>query len=89
MFSHLPHPIKIPILHGPAIPCQCSRNIASVRFSFAKILSGLNAFEINNLQEQETESRYPGDPMLHGAVKLLTGVFADHTADGWGVCLSS
>jgi hypothetical protein len=27
----------------------------------AKILSGLNAFEISNLQEQETESRYPGD----------------------------
>ena len=49
--------------------------------SFAKILSGLNAFEISNLQEQETESRYPGDPdvtMLHRAVKLLNGVFADH-----------
>jgi hypothetical protein len=29
--------------------------------SFAKILSGLNVFEISNLQEQETESRYPGD----------------------------
>jgi hypothetical protein len=38
--------------------------------SFAKILSGLNVFEISNLQEQETESRYPGDrdvTMLHGA----------------------
>src|ERR1700730_7122963 len=49
--------------------------------SFAKILSGLNAFEISNLQEQETESRYPGDrdiTMLHGAEKLLNGVFANH-----------
>ena len=48
---------------------------------FAKILSGLNAFDISNLQEQETESGYPGDrdvTMLHGAEKLLYGVFADH-----------
>src|SRR3984893_2306759 len=50
--------------------------------SFANILSGLTAFEISDLQEQETESRYPGDPdvtMLHRAVKLLNGVFADHS----------
>jgi hypothetical protein len=34
----------------------------------------MNAFEISTLQEQETESRYPGDrdvTMLHGAEKLL------------------
>src|ERR1700737_2367860 len=48
-----------------------------------KLLSSLNAFEISNLQEQETESRYPGDQdvtMLHAAEKLLNGVFADHTS---------
>ena len=32
-------------------------------WSFAKILSGVNAFEISNLQEQETESRYPAIQM--------------------------
>ena len=45
------------------------------------MLFGLNAFEISNVQEQETESRYPGDrdvTMLHGAARLLNGVFADH-----------
>ena len=46
----------------------------------AKILSGLNAFEISNLPEQETESRYPGDQdvtMLHGAGSFC-GSPADH-----------
>jgi hypothetical protein len=70
-------PIRALRIHG----C-CSLASNSFPHSFPKILSGLNAFEISNLQEQETESRYPGDPdvtMLHGAVKLLNGVFADHT----------
>jgi|ERR1700730_2857622 len=66
-------------LHG----C-CSLASNSFPHSFPKILSGLNAFEISNLQEQETESHYPGDPdvtMLHGAEKLLlNGVFADHNS---------
>jgi hypothetical protein len=38
-----------------------SRGVVEPALSFAKILSGVNAFEISNLQEQETESRYPGD----------------------------
>ena len=39
-----------------------SATLRTTELSFTKILSGVNAFEINNLQEQETESRYPGDP---------------------------
>ena len=63
-------------------PCRLNLSMHSQRLSFAKILSGLNVFEISNLQEQETESRYPGDrdvTMLHGAEKLLNRVFADHS----------
>jgi hypothetical protein len=55
--------------------------------SFVKILSGVNAFEISNLQEQETVLRYPGDPdvtMLHGPVKLLNG-FLRTTVPRWSL----
>jgi len=48
--------------HGELWCSSVHRLFAACILSFAKILSGVNAFEINNLQEQETESRYPGDP---------------------------
>src|ERR1700730_9410233 len=44
----------------------------AVQLSFAGVLSGVNAFEISNLQEQETESRYPGGRDVTNIEKRLS-----------------
>src|ERR1700730_2727399 len=56
------------------------------------MLSSLNAFEISNVQRQETKSRYPaiGCNNVTWGEKLLNGVFADHRKAGpavhWTLC---